>query len=878
MSERSVAQERALSCWKENVLNWLNRKLSLALLLTAALLYGCNTLESSADAADGPSPELEPEDELKTFQIADGLTIQLVASEPLVEDPVVSTFDEDGRLWVVEMRSYMPNMEGDGEREPIGRISVLEDRDGDGTMDVSSIYMDSLVMPRALAIVGDGVLVVANESLWLTKDLDGDLRADTRTLIDSTYAGSTLPEHSGNGLWRGVDNWYYNAKSRLRYRFLDGGWVRDSTEFRGQWGISHDDAGRLYYNYNWSQLHADLVPPNYLTRNRNHTPVSGIDVGLTLEKRVYPIRATPAVNRGYIPGILDEESKLKEFTAACSPFVYRGTALPKEYYGDVFVCEPSGNLIKRNVITSDGLYLAAHDPHPGREFMASTDERFRPVHLAQGPDGALYVVDMYRGLIQHKAYVTPYLRDQTLSRKLVLPIHRGRIWRVVPKSWKPGNQPKLSQMTSEELVDILSNPDGWYRDMAQRLLVERQDSKAVQPLTRLALTSQNHLARFHALWTLEGLHSLDSEMLFTLLKDTDARVASTALRLLEPLAKSDADVRRKLQHVLPTRWEQGPMQVVLQTALTAAVLDRDFSEDLLLRIATRYDTSALMRDAIVSSIQNDEFLFLEKLLAAPAWQQQKPAREIFLETLVSSVVRKRNPAELQKLLAKLNVSAQSFGWQEKTILIGMSIQGFGGKVAPLRLNAEPPILKRKDLSLPQSQLDGIAALFDWPGSVARDTARGIALNEKEKERFALGRKFYLSSCSGCHGNDGAGLNRFAPPLRGSEFVTGDENRLALIVLHGLEGPIEVAGKRYAEPDILPVMPGHSTLDDGTLSAILTYIRNEWGNRAGAVSGRTLGGIRISNQGRVLPWTPEELEKHVAKMKADEEAKTGNPGK
>src|SRR5690606_22171982 len=293
MSERSVAQARALSCWKEHVLNWWNRTLSLALLLTAALLYGCNTVESSADAADGPSPELEPEDELKTFQIADGLTIHLVASEPLVEDPVVSTFDEDGRLWVVEMRSYMPNMEGDGEREPIGRISVLEDRDGDGTMDVSSIYMDSLVMPRALAIVGDGVLVVANESLWLTQDLDGDLRADTRALIDSTYAGSTLPEHSGNGLWRGVDNWYYNAKSRLRYRFLDGEWVRDSTEFRGQWGISHDDAGRLYYNYNWSQLHADLVPPNYLTRNKNHTPVSGIDVGLTLEKRVYPIRATP---------------------------------------------------------------------------------------------------------------------------------------------------------------------------------------------------------------------------------------------------------------------------------------------------------------------------------------------------------------------------------------------------------------------------------------------------------------------------------------------------------------------------------------------------------------------------------------------------------
>src|SRR5690606_4842403 len=200
-----------------------------------------------------------------------------------IQDPVLCTFDGAGRLWVVEMRSYMPNMEGEGEREAIGRISVLQDNDGDGIMDVSTVYMDSLVMPRALAIVAGGVLVAAEEALWMTTDDDGDLRADSKTLIDPDYAGSTLPEHAGNGLWRGIDNWYYNAKSRQRYRFVNDKWQRDSTEFRGQWGISHDDAGRLYYNYNWSQLHADLVPPNYLTRNKNHTPVSGIDVGITLD-------------------------------------------------------------------------------------------------------------------------------------------------------------------------------------------------------------------------------------------------------------------------------------------------------------------------------------------------------------------------------------------------------------------------------------------------------------------------------------------------------------------------------------------------------------------------------------------------------------------
>jgi len=832
-------------------------------MLLVVFFYGCSSVESPS-TDEGPSPELSPEEALQTFQIEKGLKLELVASEPMVQDPVVSTFDEDGRLWVVEMRAYMPNMEGEGEREPAGRVSVLEDTDADGVMDISTVYMDSLVMPRALAIVKDGVLVVFEEALWFTRDTNGDLKADSRTLIDRDYAGSTLPEHSGNGLWRGIDNWYYNAKSKLRYRYNEGEWVRDSTEFRGQWGLSHDDAGRLYYNYNWSQLHADLVPPNYLSRNKNHTPVTGIDQGLTLEKRVYPIRPTPAVNRGYIPGILDEEKKLKEFTAACSPFVYRGDALPDEFYGNAFVCEPSGNLIKRNIVERQGLHMAAHDPHPGTEFLASTDERFRPVHLAQGPDGALYVVDMYRGLIQHKAYVTPYLTEQTLSRNLVQPIHRGRIWRVVPEDWEPRKTVKLSGVSTAGLVNYLSDEDGWYRDMAQRLLVERNDKAAIPLLQKAARDSKNSLERFHALWTLEGLKALSSEMLLGLINDNDAQISATALRLLEPFMANDAVVREKVEKMMVSRLQGAPMEQVLQIAFTAGVLDVTPRHDVLMRIASRYDTSALIRDAVLSSLADEEFEFMQKLLASAEWRDQKPSREIFLEMLASSVVRKRDAREVKLLLAMLEVPEVSFGWREKTILTGMSIQGFAGKTKPLKLSSEPRILTRKDLSIPTSQRQGLAALFDWPGAVARDTTKqsGPALNDKEKEQFALGRKLYLSSCSGCHGNDGGGLNRFAPPLRGSEWVVGDEKRLMLIVLHGIEGPLEVAGKRYAEPEILPVMPGHSTLDDGTIAAILTYIRNEWGNQAGAISRRDVGSVRITNQGRLLPWTAEELQTHL----------------
>jgi len=216
-------------------------------------VLGCTPREDS-------SPPESPSEELATFQLEPGLTIQLVAAEPMVQDPVVITFGEDGRLWVVEMRGFMPDINGAGEEKRVGRVSVLEDTDDDGAMDRSTIYIDSLIMPRAIAIVPGGALIAENEALWLTQDTDGDLHADSKTLIDPTYAGGPLIEHAGNGLWRSMDNWYYNAKSRFRYHLENGQWLRDSTEFRGQWGICNDDQGRLYYNYNWSQLHADLVP------------------------------------------------------------------------------------------------------------------------------------------------------------------------------------------------------------------------------------------------------------------------------------------------------------------------------------------------------------------------------------------------------------------------------------------------------------------------------------------------------------------------------------------------------------------------------------------------------------------------------------------
>ncbi|GAB3554378.1 DUF7133 domain-containing protein [Spirosoma fluminis] len=818
---------------------------------------------------DGPSPPLTPAQELTTFQLEPGLKIQLVAAEPMVQDPVVITFDEDGRLWVVEMRGFMPTIDGEGEKERVGRISILEDKNGDGVMDASTVYLDSLVMPRALALIPGGALVAENEALWLTKDLNGDLKADTKVLIDQKYAGGGLPEHAGNGLWRSMDNWYYNAKSRLRYRLTEAGtWQRDSTEFRGQWGISHDDKGRLFYNYNWSQLHADLVPPNYLSRNKNHTPTTGIDYGVTTDRRIYPIRPNPAVNRGYIPGTLDSKGSLLEFTAACSPLVYRGKALPADFYGNAFVCEPAGNLVKRNVIDEQGVLITARDPHPGREFLASTDERFRPVNLATGPDGALYVADMYRGLVQHGAYITPYLREQTLARKLVLPVNRGRIWRIVPENWQPSSPKKLAKLSTPELVGYLSNPDGWYRDMAQRLLVERNDKSVQQTLTDLATKGDNPLGRFHALWTLDGLKLSRAEVLMPLLTDQNALVRTTALRLLEPIASLDKQVQAKVGEILLANWEKAPVEQILQMALSARALAPKAAQPLLTGIVERYGDIALIRDAALSSLQNQEFAFLQHLWASPKWQANDANKEIFLEMLSTAVVRKRNPTEMTALLTMLDGDRKSFGWRQNALLNGITT-GTDQKAKPIKLAAAPAIMTRSSNKIEPSKLMPLTTLFEWPGHTAKANVavKKNQLGPDDQKLFALGRQHYLTTCAGCHGTDGNGLKRFAPPLNGSDWVTGDEKRLALILLHGMEGPIDVAGKHYDAPDILTVMPAHSTMDDAVISSILMYIRNAWTNDAGPISKRLVGMTRVTSQGRVIPWTAKELNKQVVEAKA-----------
>jgi mono/diheme cytochrome c family protein/glucose/arabinose dehydrogenase len=827
------------------------------------LCFSCKEPGPLSETPD--SPARSAEEELKTFQVEAGFEAQLVASEPLVESPVIIQFDEDGRLWVVEMRGYMNDIEGSEEKLPVGSIAILEDTDGNGQMDKRSVFLDSLVMPRALGLFKNGALVAENNKLWITQDLDGDWKADSKVLLDSTYAANGIPEHSDNGFVRNVDNWYYSAKSRLRYRFHDGDWTRDTTEFRGQWGISQDDQGRLMYNYNWSQLHGDLIPADYLSRNKNHKPSTGIDHGLTIDRKVFPIRSNPAVNRGYIPGTLDSAGRLFEFTSACAPTVYRSQLFPKEYLGNVFVLENAGNLVKRNVVTEYGFLLDAHDPNPGREFLASTDERFRPVQATVGPDGGLYIADMYQGIVQHGSYMTPYLKEQTLKRGLDAPGHMGRIWRVVPKGFDPKKSPKLSQASAVELVKFLSHEDGWYRDIAQRLLVERNDPTSVSLLEDLVKNGESEFGRFHALWTLEGMGKVNSELLLKLLEKDSDLIKTTALRQLEKPASQNPEVLAQMERISLASVEQASEKLALQLALSAGIFSAEEKSKILSQIFEKYGNLALIRDAALSSLEDEEFVFLQKLLANETWKEPNSDREVFLEMLTSAIISGNNPNQISGLLA-LSDSGE-MGWEAPVILSAMAIQaGDIEKPGLVGLKSEPSIFKRTDLPIDPNRLEMLKRLFSWPGyQPSENLILAGNLDEKAMKQFADGRQKYLVSCAGCHGNNGKGAARMGPPLAGSEWVIGDEVRLSLIMLHGLEGPIEVAGKKYDAPEILPVMPSHSTMDDAAIASILTYIRNEWGNQAPPVTGRTVSSTRHLNQGRVYPWSAAELNKHMQSL-------------
>lgn len=482
---------------------------------------------------------LSPAEEAKTFHLPPGYRLELVASEPMVVEPVLCVFDADSALFVAEMRSYVQDADGKGTMEPVSRILKLTDADGDGVMDRATVFADQLVLPRMVLPLDDRVLVMGTNDgiLWSYRDADGDGKADGRDKVFEYGRSTANLEHQDSALIWGIDNWLYTAMGGKRHRLQpDGSLVTEKihSEF-AQWGLGVDDTGRQYFTTAGGERPAFGFQqhPLYGKLELREDREPGFD-------EVFPLVALPDVQGG--KGRIKPDGTLNHFTACCGQSIYRGDALP-DLRGNYFVCEPVGRLVRRAIVDVALGKRVLRNAHPGSEFLRSTDANFRPIWSTNGPDGCLYFVDMYRGIIQESNWVREgsYLRPVVLELGLDKNIGRGRIWRLVHESTQRRAPAALSRAPSARLCELLSHPNSFQRETAQKLLVLRGDREVAPALKELATRGQDPLGRMHALWTLEGLGLADAILLATVMRDADPRVRQSGVRAAEPLlAKGEA--------------------------------------------------------------------------------------------------------------------------------------------------------------------------------------------------------------------------------------------------------------------------------------------------------------------------------------------------
>ena len=777
------------------------------------------------------APVLSPEEALETFTLQSGFRIELIASEPLIQAPVAMDIDEDGRLWVVEMQTYMPNVDGEGELLPESRVVVLEDTNGDGQMDKSTAYMEGLILPRSIRVVEGGVLIGEPPNLWFTRDTDGDGRADEKILVSDNYSHlEANPEHGTNGLLYGIDNSIHDAMSEFSgFRYIDGEWVGRPTVQRGQWGISQDDYGRHFTNNNSRHLRVDRVPNHYYPRNPNLETNAGIFTDVNPDQTVWPARITAGVNRR---AQLDDDGFLKAFTAACAPLVYRGDAWPGEYYGNVFVAEPAAHFIRRTILSEDANgKITGKNAYGDQEFLYSSDERFRPVNLYNAPDGTMYVVDMYRGILQHRQFVTTYLRNQILDRELETPLDLGRIYRIVHESKKPRRAPKLSEGTSSELIRLLAHRNGWHRDTAQRLLVERRDLEAVPLLREYAFDHRNDVARIHALWTLDGIGALTAANVLKAMSDPEPQVRVHALRMAEPLL-AEASNREIIARVAQLLSDSSPL-VRQQAVFSLGELPPSSTKDELLFGALQlHARQPFIVEGAVSGLANRELKMIENILASSIWREEKEGRAQTLELLAAAVMREGVPQKINKLIA-LALTESNFTWQNLALLKGIE----DSKITEL---TERPLALDLEIANPQfaERAEIVLAKLDWPREDAAELPPELQLLADS------GASQYALHCSACHGPSGGGLPGLGKSMIGNEWVLGAEENLIRILLNGKEG----------EENLMPPLTG---ISDENIAAILSHIRRSWSNDADFVLPEKVKAVRENND-RTQPWTDADL--------------------
>jgi putative membrane-bound dehydrogenase-like protein len=539
------------------------------LLVLAHLIAACTSFSWAIASEERPSlprsQPLEPAAATATFALKDGFTMQLVAAEPLVTDPVAGAFDEDGRLYVVEMNDYpytdkstdKPNVERTADL-PIGKVRLLEDSDNDGVFDKGHIFAHGLSWPTGIAVYRGGIFVAATPDVWYLKDEDGDGQADTRTKIFSGFRKLNVQAVANNLIW-GLDHKVYGAGGTNGGTIING--INDAVppvaisrnDFcfdpvnpafellsgGARFGNTFDDWGNRFICNIRNPIQHVVLPQQAVVRNPTLTVGSPMNDVAVAGDQIPVFRTSPpepwrVVNAARLsnpgdPRMPRSEKNAQGFmTSACGVTVYRGDAYPPEFRQQVFLAEVAGNLIHRQHIASTGATFTSTRMDDKSEFMTSTDNWFRPVNFLHAPDGTLYVLDMYRETIEH-----PWSMPDDLKALLDLENgrDRGRIYRLTPPSFDRRVSPKLSTATTAELVELLQHSNAWHRETAHRLLFERQDMSAVPLLRKMLNDASSSLGKVHALWTLQGLSKLDEALLTSALADAAAEVREQAVIL-----------------------------------------------------------------------------------------------------------------------------------------------------------------------------------------------------------------------------------------------------------------------------------------------------------------------------------------------------------
>lgn len=575
---------------------------------------------------DAPKPN-PPEVSASLFRLEPGLAIELVAGDELLDDPVDMAFDAKGRIFVCEIHGYnlegyydilelnksgvldtqvrridaSPEAQKRAEEGQYGTVKMLEDSDGDGRFDKAHVWADRLPPCYGVVPAGDGVIVVCSPQVVFLADRDGDGSAEIRQVLYETDGGPMWNRPS-NPRWN-IDNWIYYDGG---FRFKPDGSEQQPTTGNGQFGHATTDWGdRFYIVQSQPVRYVVPLPYRYLARNPFHAADAGI-VSLLPYDDLYPISQPDPwrVKRGTDPAWLKFYGELEAtpngfVTSACGNLIYRGDDLPEPYRQDnYFFCENAQNLIHRCLLRRDGAgFKVERARNDKKEFLATEEIWFRPVNLAQGPDGAIYIVDMYREIIEDYSAIPRFLQQQYVE-SLIAGHDRGRIWRLKAEGGRPWRPVDMTKESTEKLVERLKDSNAWWRDTAQRLLVERKDRRAAAPLETLARQGETPQARLHALCTLEGLGALKREVVAAALEDPHFAVRAHAVRLSEPWLDGRESLLPKLAAMA---CEEPDAKVRLQLALSLGETKESAAAGAMATLARSHGNDPWMADAILCS-------------------------------------------------------------------------------------------------------------------------------------------------------------------------------------------------------------------------------------------------------------------------------------